>query len=1285
MRPNQDLAQRPRRWRAVCLLLTALIISGSVLAQTGLPPGYRAYLVRNRDAQNLAPQLRKMLSGIPGETQVLIDTEENRILVQGSAQAQQLATQFIQALDQPARAAATPQPKPENVVRAYPTNGSDPIAVAAKLQKQFRAARVEPDVRTGQVIVLAPEGTHRQVAAVFAGQEDPTAQQVAQPQRGAEHLLQYVSWRDFEQQLQRLWGTQVSFTATQDGQIATVMLATENGPQPIMRIDRGTNTVVFNGDAGVAGVWRKLTQAIDKPLRRGEQSHLVSLRNADPTKVQRAVALAQPVTGIDDKGLTTATIPLRRNVRTAMLQQDGQPADNQPAPAAPADQDPPAEGQPMGDAPAGGAGLIGSVQIEFLEGLDAIIIRGRPQDVARVREIIEEIERLSIETQPVVVVYALKHVNGEALVTLVQELYEEILSPRQGPVSIRALVEPNSVLLIGREESVAVVTALIDKLDQPTAPATQFEIFNLKHVSAAAAEAAVRGFFVNQPGGDDEVRPGLGTRVRIIADIRTNSLIVHASQRDLAEVRRFIESMDAKDTTASSQVRIFMLKNALADELATVLQNAISGGGTGQTQPTQPGQPGQPATTPGATQLPSTALEFMLIDEAGGRLLRSGIMADVQITADANTNALVVRAPANSMELLSALIERLDQMPDAEAQIKVFTVVNGDATSLAATMQQLFGQQVTIGQGTGGALGIALRQTQQLQGQTAGGESSLIPLTFAVDVRTNSVIVSGSETDLSIVETLLFRLDESGFNTSQLVVYRLKNNSSEFVATALLDYVTRLQTTLNNSVNLGLSTSLDQLATQIIVVSEAQSNSVIVSASPRFMDEILKVIKELDFRPPMVMVQVLIAEVTLSNNLELGTELGFQNALLFDRGIAGTSSTPGFNFNNGVNLPNLSDFARQTVATQGVADLGLGRTSRTVGSGGLVLSAASDSLNVLVRALEAEGRLQIISRPQVMALNNEQAVVSVGQDISRITGTTVTNGVVTTNVVDVETGLTLRIQPRINDDGIVVMAVDATKSDLGLDEDGTEIPNGDGKTVIAKPINRTTAQTTISAKSGQTVVLGGLITKDDEVISRGIPWLRDIPLVGRAFEFNSTVQRRTELLVILTPYIVQEDEDYEMIKSIESQRMHWCLADVVDLDGERGLDGAGCLFCQNDVPVLYPHHDPSGAAFVATEQSAHEHEHHHAAPPLAAPNGMPPVPLTPVQQIPERAAQGRELSQLPPVNRAGATPAEYVPGGARSTAQPTTYTAPIPRTQTQDPTPQPQQSRFKPAWFPFRR
>ncbi|MDP6058691.1 MAG: secretin N-terminal domain-containing protein, partial [Pirellulaceae bacterium] len=509
-----------------------------------------------------------------------------------------------------------------------------------------------------------------------------------------------------------------------------------------------------------------MTHAVDtaKAAAPGELQ-LVPIRNADPNKVQTVVSLIRAAQNTKDGNVTAAVqagAGRRGNdwngqMLTKVFQQEnGQPLQPNPATAPPAAAQPgaPAAAQPgapvgvgdeLGVDDDGTGGLLGPVQIEFLEGLDIIIIRGRKRDVERVQRIIAEIEEKSKETQPIVEVHHLKHIDNEAAVTLVTELYDEILSARQGQVSIRALVEPNAILLIGRKESVEEVIKLIEKLDQPDTG--DFTIIRLKNISALDAEVTVRGFFVTRPGQDDNPRLGLGTQVKIIADYRTNSLIVQASPRDLGEIRRLVESIDADggETETSMEIKVFRLKNALALDLADALLGAIRGeigttGQQGQGQQ-QPGGGGAATETQAQVRRPAGALEFKVVDQENGRLLRSGIMDDVQVTADPNINALLVRAPAESMELIAALIEELDQLPDMEALIKVFTVVNSDATNLAGMLQSLFGQQVTAGQGNAQGIFGFQQQTQAVQ---TAGEGSLVPLTFAVDIRTNSIIASGS-------------------------------------------------------------------------------------------------------------------------------------------------------------------------------------------------------------------------------------------------------------------------------------------------------------------------------------------------------------------------------------------------------------------------------------------------------------------------------------------------------------------------------------------------------------
>ena len=228
------------------------------------------------------------------------------------------------------------------------------------------------------------------------------------------------------------------------------------------------------------------------------------------------------------------------------------------------------------------------------------------------------------------------------------------------------------------------------------------------------------------------------------------------------------------------------------------------------------------------------------------------------VTPDPRTNTLLVTAPADSMELMAALIEQLDT-PTAVAQIKVFTIVNGDANSLVEMLRILLPAEATV---AGPQLAAA------------EGETTLVPVRFSVDTRTNSIIASGSQGDLAIVEAMLLRLDEEDVEQRKNTVYRLKNAPAADVAG---DQRVPPQRPRVQQAAPGMVSPFEQIEREVVVVPETVSNSLIISATPRFFEEIKKIVEELDKRPPQVMIQVLIAEVDLDNVDEFGVELGLQD------------------------------------------------------------------------------------------------------------------------------------------------------------------------------------------------------------------------------------------------------------------------------------------------------------------------------------------------------------------------------------------------------------------------
>jgi type II secretory pathway component GspD/PulD (secretin) len=341
--------------------------------------------------------------------------------------------------------------------------------------------------------------------------------------------------------------------------------------------------------------------------------------------------------------------------------------------------------------------------------------------------------------------------------------------------------------------------------------------------------------------------------------------------------------------------------------------------------------------------------------------------------------------------------------------------------------------------------------------------------------------------------------------------------------------------------------------------------------------------------------------------------MGIQDSVLFDRSLLGdllsttnttqtstaagivtsteqlvqaASNQPGFNFNNSP-LGNSGSTKALTnsdrVGPQGLSHFAVGRVNNELGFGGLVLSASSESISVLIRALQESRRLDVLSRPQVRTLDNQPAFIQVGQRVPRIVATNITEGGLQTNAVELENvGLILGVTPRISPDGTVVMEIDAEKSSLGLEQEGIPITvSVDGSVIRSPRINTTTAQTTVSAASGETIIIGGLITKESQVINRRVPYLSEIPLLGNVFRYDSTINRRNELLIILTPHVIHGSGDSQQINQVEMSRMSWCEADLFELHGDLGLSATPEILHDQATEVIYPDVNPRGESTVA--------------------------------------------------------------------------------------------------------
>ncbi|MCC6509582.1 MAG: hypothetical protein IT423_10770, partial [Pirellulaceae bacterium] len=360
------------------------------------------------------------------------------------------------------------------------------------------------------------------------------------------------------------------------------------------------------------------------------------------------------------------------------------------------------------------------------------------------------------------------------------------------------------------------------------------------------------------------------------------------------------------------------------------------------------------------------------------------------------------------------------------------------------------------------------------------------------------------------------------------------------------------------------------------VIPDRETNSLLISGTPAEVAEIQSLVCQLDQARAQVVLQGLILEVNLGNIRELGAELGLQDSVLFNRSVidnlvtlqqtntapngvqttnqqvVSQTSAPGFNFNNQP-LGNNTAVRPNVLGSQGLSNLGVGRTNAQLGFGGMVLSAGSNSVNLLLRALQANFEVDVLSRPQIRTVDNKEAFIQIGQQVPVVDGVNIT-AVGTANPIirQDQAGIILKMTPNVSPDGMIQIKVIAEKSAFKL-APGSGVPiftDARNGTVIQAPIKDiTTAQATISARAGQTIVLGGMITRDEETIERRVPGLSRIPLLGRLFRYDYNNVTRKELLIFLTPHLITDDATSDMYKDSEINRIHAPLERAAEIHG----------------------------------------------------------------------------------------------------------------------------------------
>lgn len=294
-----------------------------------------------------------------------------------------------------------------------------------------------------------------------------------------------------------------------------------------------------------------------------------------------------------------------------------------------------------------------------------------------------------------------------------------------------------------------------------------------------------------------------------------------------------------------------------------------------------------------------------------------------------------------------------------------------------------------------------------------------------------------------------------------------------------------------------LSRSISVIAKEELnITPDKKRNALIIRTFSRNFPKILEMIKELDRPLAQVMIDMFITEVTLNENTQLGVDFTYEH-----RGDGDFRGDVEQNFTN------------------------LFTDSQT----GLSYQIISDNITAFIRALKETGNLDIITRPQVTTKNNAQATISLGRDVPTVTKTQVsTEGAIRSDVVYQGVATTLEVTPQIHPDGYVTLKISQTLDDIGTET--FQISKDFNPQVII----RRNAKTELRVKDGQTVCLGGFIgdtIKEDE---QKIPLLGDIPVLGEAFKYSSRTKTKTELILFITPHVLNSPED--MLRMTNDQR-----------------------------------------------------------------------------------------------------------------------------------------------------
>ncbi len=455
-------------------------------------------------------------------------------------------------------------------------------------------------------------------------------------------------------------------------------------------------------------------------------------------------------------------------------------------------------------------------------------------------------------------------------------------------------------------------------------------------------------------------------------------------------------------------------------------------------------------------------------------VLRPLMPKEAYIAAYTATNLLILSDSEHNIVRIMQVIQSMDKVSDND--IDIIPLAKANANQVLTTLSSMLPKK-----------------------------SARTNINISVDKRTNSILMSGDRVERARLKKLIAKLDSPVLSHSAHHVIYLKHASAIDLAPIL-----------NKIINASEKNSSDKQGTteKPSIIADEATNSIIVSAEMDAFRSLASVIQQLDIPRQQVLIEAIIAEVSIDGTKKIGVEWGVS-------GKSGDTVGFGGSTNTGSLLKTLAELANGKG----------GKAAAAAATGGFSGLIANDSFGVLINVLQDDTDFNILSAPRILTVDNKEAEIIVGENVPFVTGSFTQSNEGSTNpfqtVQRQDIGLTLRIKPQINAGGRIGLEVYQEISTVK-------------KTTQAVDLTTTkrSIRSNVLVDDGKILVLGGLMDDVTTNIETGIPWLMDIPYLGWLFQSQETVVKKRTLMVFLKPTILktQYGSDLETGRAFDAVR-----------------------------------------------------------------------------------------------------------------------------------------------------